>query len=71
MGTNTVGHSNELNDNKKGLKDPLTFEELTMSNMFQLEALYRLMIKKGLITDDEFKKEFLELKKEYDKENSK
>lgn len=51
-------------------KKVLTYEELSLSNMWQLEALYRLMIKKGLITKEEFEAEFLELKKEYEKSNS-
>jgi len=47
----------------------ITFDELSLSNMWQLEALYRLMVKKGLITKKEFLDEFKEIKKEYDKEN--
>jgi hypothetical protein len=49
----------------------LTFEDLATSNMWQLEALYRLMVKKGLITKAEFLDEFKQIKKEYDKENKK
>ncbi|MBE2228232.1 MAG: hypothetical protein IAE93_12840 [Ignavibacteria bacterium] len=50
-------------------KKTITPEELTISNMWQLEALYRLMIKKGLITEEEFINEFKLIKAEYDKEN--
>lgn len=50
-------------------KKTITYEELSLSNMWQIEAMYRLMVKKGLITEEEFNKEFQELKKEYDKEN--
>jgi len=50
-------------------KKTVSFEELALSNMWQLEALYRLMVKKGLITDAEFLEEFKSLKLEYDKEN--
>jgi len=52
-------------------KKPLTYEELTMSNMFQLESMYRILIEKGLITEQEFISKWKEIKKEYDKENKK
>ncbi len=52
-------------------KKVISYEELSLSNMWQLEAMYRLMVKKGLITKEEFEAEFLELKKLYDKENNK
>ena len=54
--------------NNMAKEKQITFEELSLSNMWQIEAMYRLMIKKGLITKNEFEKEFRELKKEYDKE---
>lgn len=47
----------------------ISYEELSLSNMWQLEALYRLMINKGLITKDEYENELKDLKVEYDKEN--
>lgn len=49
----------------------LTYEELSISNMFQIEALYRLMMKKGLITEEEFINEWKQIKEQYDKENKK
>jgi hypothetical protein len=45
----------------------ITYDELTLSNMWQIEGLFRLMLKKGLITNEEFENEFQELKMEYDK----
>lgn len=42
----------------------VTPEELSISNMWQLDALYRLLLRKGIITE----KEFID---EYDKENKK
>ena len=47
----------------------ITFEELSLSNMWQIEALTRLLIKKGIITKNEIEDEFKLLKIEYDKEN--
>lgn len=57
-----------MSDKEQPIKQ-LTPEELSISNMWQLEALYRLMVKKGLITEQEFLDEFKALKKEYDKAN--
>lgn len=50
-------------------QEEITYEELTLSNMFQLEALYSLMVKKGMITEEEFISEWKEIKKQYEKEN--
>ena len=47
----------------------ITYEDLSLSNMWQLEALTRLLVKKGLFTIEEFREELLELKKEHEKEN--
>lgn len=52
-------------------KKVLSYEELSLSNMWQLEALYRLMIKKGLITEVELFEEWKLIKEEYNKENKK
>lgn len=53
----------------KGNNKLVSYEDLSLSNMWQLEALYRLMIKKGLITEKEFLEEFKAIKVEYGKEN--
>ena len=53
------------------IKKTITPEELSISNMWQIEALYRLMVKKNLITEKEFLDEFKLLKAEYEKENIK
>lgn len=50
-------------------KKEITYEELSLSNMWQLEALTRLLVKKGMFTIEEFQEELLNLKKEYEKEN--
>jgi len=55
--------------NNKNESKTISYEELSLSNMWQLEAVYRLLIKKGIITQKEFENEFNELKNEYDKEN--
>ncbi len=44
--------------------EPATTEELAISNMFQQEALVRLLEKKGLITRKELLEEIREVQKE-------
>jgi hypothetical protein len=39
-------------------------EELLISNMLELDALRRVLVKKGLITDDEVLEEVKEVRKE-------
>ncbi len=45
-------------------KEIVTIEELAKSNMFQLEVLTRILVKKGIMTRGEFIEEMQELKKE-------
>lgn len=40
-------------------KEIATFEELSMANMYQLDALTQLLIEKGIFTEGEF---FVKLK---------
>lgn len=48
---------------KLDLKEMVTIEELIMSNVFTQEALINLLIKKGLITNDELIEEIKRLMK--------
>ena len=45
-------------------KEIVTIEELAHSNYFQLETILRLLVKKGIITKQEYIDEMKELKKE-------
>jgi len=45
-------------------KEIVTQEELINSNMMQIEALMRLLVKKGIITKDELQAEYKELMRE-------
>lgn len=53
---------------KKEPSKTVTYEELSLSNMWQIEALYRLLVKKGIVTEQELDTEYKLLKKEYDRE---
>ena len=44
--------------NKPGQNNGMTAEEVIFSNMTQIEALTRLLIKKGLITKEELQTEY-------------
>jgi hypothetical protein len=44
-------------------KEMVTPDELIYSNMMQIEALMRLLVKKGIITKDELRAEYEELMK--------
>jgi len=46
----------------------VTYEELTLSNMYQIEAICRLMFKKKIFNMDEFTLELIAIKKEWEKE---
>ena len=39
---------------KTDTKEPVSFDELLMANVIQLDALSQLLIEKGLITEQEF-----------------
>jgi mannitol/fructose-specific phosphotransferase system IIA component (Ntr-type) len=45
-------------------KEIVTLEELAHSNYFQIETILRLLVKKGIITKQEYIDEMKELKKE-------
>ena len=45
-------------------KEIVTQEELINSNMMQIEAITRLLVKKGIITKDELQVEYEELMRE-------
>ena len=49
---------------KADTKGVVTIEELAHSNYFQLETIVRLLVKKGIITKQEYIDEMKELKKE-------
>ena len=45
-------------------KEIVTIEELAHSNYFQLEVMFRLLVKKGVITKKEYIDEMQELQQE-------
>ena len=45
-------------------KEMVTPDELIYSNMMQIEAITRLLVKKGIITKDELQVEYEELMRE-------
>jgi polyhydroxyalkanoate synthesis regulator phasin len=45
-------------------KEIVTIGELAKSNMFQVEVLTRILVKKGIMTKEEFIEEMQELKRE-------
>ena len=49
---------------KLDLKELVTIDELARSNMLQIEAILRLLIKKGIITKQEYIDEMRELREE-------
>jgi hypothetical protein len=42
----------------------VTYEEIAVSNILEIQALMRILVRKGLITEDEVLKEVKMLKKE-------
>ena len=46
-------------------KDLVTFKELVISNSIMVDTLAQLMIKKGIITEDEFYSKLKQVQKEY------
>jgi len=57
-------HEPALIVNIDGEEKKISFEELTISNNLTLEALVRILAKKGIITTDEFVKQLEEIEKE-------
>ncbi len=51
-------------------KEILIIDELTKSNMFQLAVLTRILVKKGIMTKEEFIEEMQELKREMDEKGT-
>ena len=51
-------------------KEVVTLEELAHSNYFQLETMFRLLVKKGVITTKEYMDEMQELKQEMAKKGT-
>ena len=49
---------------KADTKEVVTIEELAHSNYFQLEVMFRLLVKKGIITKQEYNDETKELKRD-------
>ncbi len=47
-------------------QETASFKELLISEMIQSEALIRLLVKKGLITQAEYTESLLEVKAEYE-----
>ena len=45
-------------------KETVSWEEISYSNMMEQEALLRLLVKKGIVTKEEFLEEMRALKKE-------
>ena len=45
-------------------KEIVTQEELIYSNMMQIEAITRLLVKKGIISKDELQAEYTQLMRE-------
>jgi hypothetical protein len=52
----------KLND-----KEMVSFEELLMSNMYQLDAVTQLLIEKGIIGEDEFLLKLKQVQLEYER----
>lgn len=52
---------------KLDLKEMVTLEELILSNMFTQEALINVLVKKGIVTNDEIIEEIKRLKIKHQK----
>jgi hypothetical protein len=52
----------KLND-----KEIVSFEELLMANMYQLDALTQLLVEKGIIREDEFLLKLKQVQLEYER----
>lgn len=55
--------------NTPGQGSGMTAEEVIFSNMTQIEAVIRLLIKKGLITKEEIQQEYTQVMNEAKQEN--
>ena len=70
MITGTEGGLNNIMAKKLDSKEIVTIEELAHSNYFKIEALLRLLVKKGVITKKEYIDEMKELKQEMAKKET-
>ena len=43
----------------------VTVEEIAISNMYEIQAVIKLLVKKGLLTEEEIVQEIQELQKEH------
>ena len=64
MITGLEKRENNIMAQKIDSKEIVTIEELAQSNMFQIEALLRILVKKGIITTKEYIDEMEELRQE-------
>jgi predicted RND superfamily exporter protein len=55
---------------KLDTKETVSWEELSYSNMMQQEALLRLLVKKGIVTKEEFLEEMRAVTKEMNKKKA-
>lgn len=49
-------------------RQEVSFEELAFSNMLSIEALVRVLIRKGIITQEEILQEIREIQKDQNKQ---
>ena len=70
MATGLVARKNNIMAQKVDPKEVVTLEELAHSNYFQIETILRLLVKKGIITKQEYIDEMKELKIEIDKKGT-
>ena len=49
-------------------KDLMIFKEMTMSNSVMVDVLTRLLLEKGVVTEEEFTRRLKEVQEEYDAE---
>jgi len=56
---------------KDKTKKTVSLEEITVSNMYEIEAVIRVLEKKGLLTHEEVLEELKKIKEEQNKNNGK
>jgi len=49
----------------------VTVEEIAISNMYEIQAIIKLLVKKGLLTEEEIVQEIRELKEEHKEKRGK
>lgn len=50
---------------KNESKEIVTFEELTLSNMYEIQAVIRVLVRKGILKEDEVLEEIRLLREEH------